>query len=90
MNLFWNRHLLCPSCIVISELKFSLELKKCKNRLVSVKDMLVLKLPRFFSHHVGEGKSAAISKKNFTEASPFLFCLSSNDNCILMTPLFLA
>ena len=40
-----------------------LELRHYKNGFVSVKRMLVLKLPPFFPCRVGEGKGAAISKQ---------------------------
>ena len=57
-----------------------LEPRQYMNGFASVKNILVLKLPRFFPCHVGEGKSAAVPKQTcfFTEASPFLYCLSSN------------
>ena len=40
-----------------------LELRQYKNRLVSVKRMLVLNLPPFFPCRVGERKRAVISKQ---------------------------
>ena len=40
-----------------------LELRHYKNGFVSVKRMLVLKLPPFFPCRVGEGERAAISKQ---------------------------
>ena len=36
---------------------------KANNGLASVKSKLVLKLPRFFPYHVGEGGNAEISKQ---------------------------
>ena len=41
----------------------SLELRQYKNGFVSVKRMIVLKLPPFFPCRVGEEKRAAISKQ---------------------------
>ena len=43
--------------------KILLELRQCMNGFVSVKRMLVLKLPPFFPWREGEGKRAAISKQ---------------------------
>ena len=45
--------------------KWSLELRQYKNGLVSMKRMLVLKLPPIFPCRVGERKMAAISKQTF-------------------------
>ena len=64
---------------VIDWLSTILELRQYKNGFVSVKRMLGLKLPPFFRCRVGEGKKGGNFKTNifFTEASPFLYCLSS-------------
>ena len=58
---------------------FDLELRQYKNRFVSVKRMLVLKL-RSFSLAVQVKEKGSNFKTNmfFTEASLFLYCLSSS------------
>ena len=46
-----------------SNIVFPIEIRQYKNGFVSVKRMLVLKLPPFFPCRVGKGKRAAISKQ---------------------------
>ena len=64
----------------ILQINKKLELRQCKNGFISVKFMLILKLPLFFPCRVGEEKRGGNFKTNmfFTEASLFLYCLSSS------------
>ena len=82
-------YVVCGLRIVMSFLKRSLiysgkslELRQYDNEFVSVKRMPVLKFSPFSPCRIGEGKWVAISKQTyfFTEASPFLYCLSSKSS----------
>ena len=53
-------------------LKFELELRQYKNRLAYVKIILVMKLPRFFLYHVGEGKVRQFQSSIFHRSESFL------------------
>ena len=86
-------------CLKAPSSFFYLELRQYKNGFVSVKSLMVLKLPRFFPCRVGEWKKAAISKQTCVSqkwvrsyivlALSFTTLYLEHSNFISLNPIFL-